>query len=47
MVATKLQTIGGAGEAISALDKKAYAYAKVMLLESFFSMRILAEPETL
>lgn len=47
MVATKMQTISGFGEATSVLDKKAYAYAKVMLLESFFSMRILAEPEIL
>ncbi len=47
MVGVKMQTISGTGEVTSTLDKKTYAYAKVMLVESFFNMRILAEPENL
>ena len=46
-IGMKLQKCSSTDVVISSFAKQDYATAKVMLIENFFNMRILAEPETL
>lgn len=46
-IGMRLTACGGSDTVVSTFEKQAYATAKVMLIESFFTMRILATPEIL